>query len=179
MCSSDLHDARRAMRAGCRDFLRWPVDPLQLKEFLEWVVTMELRDPVRNHREVETDPVLHVDPERLNKITLRILQAVRKDYWHSLSLTAIAKQHKMSGKYMGRVFLKDTGMRFTDYLLAYRMQEAKRLILTTGEKISVVAGMVGYSQLNNFYIHFRSYFGISPGAMRSYDPLAESDAAYL
>jgi len=163
----DVHDARRAMRAGCRDFLRWPVDPLQLKEFLEWVVTMELRDPVRNHREVATDPVLHVDPEELSKITLKILQAVRKDYRHSLSLTAIAKQHRMSGKYMGRVFLKDTGMRFTDYLLAYRMQEARRLILTTGEKISVVAGMVGYSQLNNFYTHFHRYYGISPSSLRS------------
>ena len=70
-------------------------------------------------------------------------------------------------------------MRFTEYLMAYRMLEARRLIMTTGEKISVIAGLVGYSQLNNFYIHFRSYFGISPGAMRSYDPLAESDAAYL
>ena len=163
----DIHDARRAMRAGCRDFLRWPVDPLQLKEFLEWVVTIELRDPVRNHREVAADPVLRVDPEQLSKITLKILQAVRKDYWHSLSLTAIAKQHKMSGKYMGRVFLKDTGMRFTDYLLAYRMHEAKRLILTTGEKISVVAASVGYTQLNNFYTHFHQYYGISPSSLRN------------
>jgi YesN/AraC family two-component response regulator len=116
---------------------------------------------------VAADPVLHVDPEELSRITLKILQAVRKDYWHSLSLTAIAKQHKMSGKYMGRVFLKDTGMRFTDYLLAFRMQEARRLILTTGEKISVVAGMVGYSQLNNFYTHFHQYYGISPSSLRN------------
>ena len=163
----DVHDARRAMRAGCRDFLRWPVDPMQLKEFLDWVVTVELRDPVRNHREVAEDPILHTDPERLSKITLKVLQAVRKDYWHSLSLTAIAKQHRMSGKYMGRVFLKETGMRFTDYLLAYRMHEAKRLILTTGEKISVVAASVGYTQLNNFYTHFHQYYGISPSTLRN------------
>ena len=36
-----------------------------------------------------------------------------------------------------------------------------------------------YSQLNNFCIHFRSYFGVSPGTMRSYDPLAELEDAYL
>ena len=164
----DIHDARRAMRAGCRDFLRWPVDPLQLKEFLEWVVTIELRDPVRNHREVESDPVLRVAPEQLSKITLKVLQAVRKDYWHSLSLTAIADQHRMSGKYMGRVFLKDTGMKFSEYLMACRMIEARKLITGTREKVSVIAGMVGYGQLNNFYIHFRSYFGVSPSALRSF-----------
>ena len=51
--------------------------------------------------------------------------------------------------------------------------------MSTREKISVIAGLVGYSQLNNFYIHFRSYFGVSPGTMRSYDPLAELEDAYL
>lgn len=165
----DLHDARRAMRSGCRDFLRWPLEPLKLKEFLDWAVVTELHGASgRSRRGGEgKDPVLDMDTAQLSKVTHKILQAVRKDYWHSLSLTTIAKQHKMSSKYMGRVFLKETGMRFTDYLLAYRMLEAKRMILTTGEKISVVAGSVGYSQLNNFYTHFHQYFGVSPSSLRN------------
>lgn len=32
----------------------------------------------------------------------------------------------------------------------------------------MVASMVGYSQLNNFYVHFKNYFRISPGALRDY-----------
>lgn len=164
----DLHDARRAMRSGCRDFLRWPLESLKLKEFLDWAVATELRGPTgKSHRKEEKDPVLDMDPTQLSKVTHKILQAVHKDYWHSLSLTSIAKQHKMSSKYMGRVFLKETGMRFTDYLLAYRMLEAKRMILTTGEKISVVAASVGYTQLNNFYTHFHQYFGVSPSSLRN------------
>lgn len=165
----DVHDARRAMRAGCRDFLRLPPEARQLREFLEWVLTTELRGASAGEA-VEgggTDPVLGVEPTSFSKVTFRILQAVRRDYWHSLSLTAIAQRNRMSSKYMGRVFLKETGMRFTDYLLAYRMLEAKRLILTTPEKISVVAGMVGYSQLNNFYTHFHQYFGVSPSSLRN------------
>ena len=172
----DVHDARRAMRSGCRDFLRWPLEPLRLKEFLDWVVTKELRGSGgRLHRGApELDPVLEKDPAELSKVTQLIVQAVRKDHWHSLSLTGIAKQHRMSSKYIGRVFLKDTGLRFTDYLLAYRMLEAKRMILTTGEKISVVAASVGYSQLNNFYTHFHQYFGISPSALRNAHTSEES-----
>ena len=46
------------------------------------------------------------------------------------------------------------------------MIEARRLVVNTGEKVSVIAGMVGYPQLNNFYTHFRQYFGVSPSAMR-------------
>ena len=32
--------------------------------------------------------------------------------------------------------------------------------------ISVIAGMVGYVQLNSFYIHFRRCYGLSPGTLR-------------
>ena len=55
--------------------------------------------------------------------------------------------------------------------MAYRMLEAKRLIVNTREKISVIAGMVGYSQLNNFYTQFRDYFGVSPSSLRQFDDI--------
>ena len=48
-----------------------------------------------------------------------------------------------------------------------------KLIVGTQEKISVIAGMVGYVQLNNFYIHFRNYFGVSPSALRNFETAAE------
>ena len=66
-------------------------------------------------------------------------------------------------------------MKYSEYLTAYRMLEAKRLIINTREKISVVAGMVGYSQLNNFYTQFRDYFGVSPSSLRHYDDIPQSE----
>lgn len=160
------HDLRRALRAGCRDILREPPDPLSLKEFLEWAVVSELHGRLAPGGEPERDPVLGVPADSLSRVTNRILAAVRSGYRESLSLTAIARSLEMSSKYIGRVFLQDTGMRFSQYLTAYRMLEARRLLSTTGEKVSVIAAAVGYPQLNNFYTHFRQYFGISPGAMR-------------
>ena len=77
----------------------------------------------------------------------------------------------MSSKYIGRVFLRDTGMKFSEYLMAYRMMEARKLIVSTTEKISNIANMVGYAQLNNFYIHFKNYFGVSPSVMRGSGPV--------
>ena len=81
----------------------------------------------------------------------------------------------MSSKYIGRIFLQDTGMKYSEYLMAYRMLEAKRLIINTREKISVIAGMVGYTQLNNFYTQFRNYFGVSPSSLRHYDEIPETE----
>lgn len=171
MARKDLGEIRKAMRAGARDILLKPLGSDALAEFARWVVVRELRGTLPEVREEnpDMDPVLQVEYSSLSKITNKILLLVRSDYRRSLSLTAIAESFNMSSKYIGRVFLKDTGMRFTEYLMAYRMLEARKLIQGTNEKISVIAAMVGYSQLNNFYTHFRNYFGVSPSSLRNFD----------
>lgn len=165
-------DMRLAMQAGALDYLRRPVDPRELRLFAERMVVNELGGTLPESQVIrqEMDPVLQRSYMDLSKITNKIILYIRSNYRHSLSLTGIAAVFSMSSKYIGRVFLRDTGLKFTEYLMAYRMLEARRLITTTSEKISVVADMVGYSQLNNFYIHFRNYFGVSPSSLRKYDP---------
>ena len=123
------------------------------------------------------DPVLHTEYGRLSRITNKIILIVKSNYRRGLSLTSIAETLNMSSKYIGRVFLQDTGMKFSAYLTAYRMIQAKRLIENSEEKISVVASMVGYSQLNNFYVHFKNYFNVSPGALREYGSALSEDAS--
>ena len=165
----DTQYLRRSMQAGAADYLLKPIDVVELRRFLERTLVTELKGRLPDHREdkQELDPVLHVPYSSLSKITNKIIMAAKTDYRSSLTLMAIADSFQMSSKYIGRIFLKDTGMKFTDYLTAYRMLEARRLLLNTQEKISVIAGMVGYPQLNNFYIQFKSYFGFSPGTLRS------------
>lgn len=174
----ELH---RALRCGARECLHKPVQEDDLRSFIEWALTEELGGvlPQETVSPSRRDPVLNREYSEFSRITNKILLVIHNDYGSSLSLTSIAEKFSMSSKYIGRIFLKDTGLRFTEYLMAYRMLEAKRRIVSSNEKISVIAALVGYSQLNNFYIHFRNYFGVSPSAMRNYDPLAEREDAYL
>ena len=174
----ELH---RAMRCGARECLHLPLQEDVLREFVEWVLTQELGGtlPQEILSPSHQDPVLLREYSEFSRITNKILLLIHSEYATSLSLTTIAAQFDMSSKYIGRIFLKDTGLRFTEYLMAYRMLEAKHRIISTNEKISVIAGLVGYSQLNNFYIHFRNYFGVSPSSMRSFDSMTELENAYL
>ena len=50
--------------------------------------------------------------------------------------------------------------------MSFRLFQAKRLIETTGDKVAVIAAQVGYTQVNNFYVHFKEYYGFSPTALR-------------
>ena len=168
---------RTFMRAGARDYLLQPVDWKSLLDFLRWVLTEGLpsADPVFSG-EPETDPVLGISYESLSRSTQKLINLVHTDYRETLNLTELAATLGMSSKYIGRVFLKETGMRFSDYLMAWRMREARQLIQNSREKISVIAKLVGYSQPNTFYIHFRNYYGISPGALRSETPEENQEA---
>ena len=116
-----------------------------------------------------------VSVEWLSKITNKIIMIVKSDYRSSLSLVGIGEMFCMSSKYIGRIFLQDTGMKFSEYLMAYRMVQARMLIETTRDKIAVVAGRVGYTQLNNFYVHFKEYYGISPTALRDMKETANGE----
>ena len=169
----------QAMRAGARDYLRKPVEETELREFVERVVVNDLGGDLPRVDQVrqDVDPVLKVPYSDLSKITNKIIMIVKSSYRQPQTLTAIAESMHMSGKYIGRIFLRDTGIKFSEYLMAYRMLEARKLIVGTQEKISVIAGMVGYVQLNNFYIHFRNYFGVSPSALRNFESAGEHTEA--
>ena len=176
---SDLADPfyiRKAMQACAQDYLLKPVNTKELRAFIERIITRELHGtlPERAAAKQELDPVLQKDYANFSRITNKIILFVHSNYSHSHSLTSIAESFNMSSKYIGRIFLKDTGMKYSEYLMSYRMLEAKRLIINTREKISVIAGMVGYSQLNNFYTQFRDYFGVSPSSLRQFDDVHEN-----
>lgn len=157
---------RDYMRVGTRDYLLKPVEREELRGFARWALTAVTHAAAPELPDPETDPVLGVSCDQMSRTTAKLISLVHSSYRMPLSLTEVAGTLGMSSKYIGRVFRKDTGLRFSDYLMAYRMRVARTLILGTREKISVIASMVGYSQPNNFYIHFRSYYGVSPSALR-------------
>jgi len=166
----DFQYARKSMRAGARDYLLKPINTKELRAFLERTIVRDLQGtiPEQPLSQPEVDPVLQLEYSRLSRITAKIILIVKSNYRRSLSLTSIADTLNMSSKYIGRVFLRDTGMKFSEYLTTYRMIQARRLIENTQEKISVVASMVGYSQLNNFYVHFKNHYRISPSDLRRF-----------
>lgn len=164
----DFEYVQRSMQASARDYLLKPIDVGQLKSFVERAIVEELKGglPQQKISTPDVDPVLKVEYGKLSKITNKIIMIVKGNYRNSLSLVAIGEMFCMSSKYIGRIFLQETGMKFSEYLMAYRMIQAKRLIETTGDKVAVIAGQVGYTQVNNFYVHFKEYYGFSHTALR-------------
>lgn len=79
-----------------------------------------------------------------------------------LSLTGVAKEFYMNSSYLSRIFKKETGMSFVEYLTSLRIEKAKTLLKDSDLKIYEIAEKIGISNSNYFGILFKKKVGCSP-----------------
>ncbi|AUS95200.1 hypothetical protein CDQ84_10680 [Clostridium thermosuccinogenes] len=162
---------RQSLIVGAVNYLLKPINKEELIAQIRTIVVEKLGGSLDDSvkEPVEEDPILKVPYDKLSKLTNKILLITKSDYKQHLTMENIAARFQMNSKYLGRVFFKDTNMKYSDYLTAYRMYKAKHLIETTDEKIATIAHMVGYTQPNNFYVHFKAFYNVSPTDLRAAD----------
>lgn len=165
---SEFEYAQEAIRCGVKDYLLKPVERSKLQKVIEKIIVEDLHGTLdgMSGKDLNIDPILGIPYDCLSKLTNRILLMVKAEYAQNITLKSVAERFRMNSTYLGQLFLKEAHMKFSEYLMAYRMLHAREYILTTNEKISSIAYSVGYPNLNYFYSHFQGYFGKSPSELR-------------
>jgi AraC family transcriptional regulator len=83
-----------------------------------------------------------------------------------LALDAMAHAALLSPYYFNRVFRIVTGIPPGRFLTAFRMAEAKRLLLTTSDRVTDVCFAVGFESLGTFTTRFGQLIGVAPQELR-------------
>jgi AraC-like DNA-binding protein len=83
-----------------------------------------------------------------------------------LSIDDIARAATFSKFHFTRVFQQATGVSPGRFLSALRLDEAKRLLLTTSITVADISHRVGYNSVGTFSTRFSSRVGLSPSAYR-------------
>ncbi|UVI29346.1 helix-turn-helix domain-containing protein [Paenibacillus spongiae] len=83
-----------------------------------------------------------------------------------LGIETIAVDVQLSPGYLGKLFRSHTQMSFNDYLKNIRMEEAKKLLLTTGEPVAAISEKVGILNTTYFFTLFKKTYGFSPAQFR-------------
>ncbi|MEK8126591.1 helix-turn-helix domain-containing protein [Paenibacillus filicis] len=99
-------------------------------------------------------------------ISRSVIDLIHENYDSELTLEQCALRLNYSTHYIRRMFRKETGMNFSDYLAGYRHDKAKSWLSETSMKITEIAERLRYTNAQNFIRHFRKLEGMTPGQYR-------------
>ena len=167
------------VRSGCHPVLK--PSPTQLKRLERWMKLLEeeLHQTERGQQEacaallrlilVELEriatPPLVPDPPGLS-LARRALTYIEANGLEPLSLAKVARALGRSGPHVASVVRQETGRSVGEWILEYRMAEARRRLRGTDERVDIIAERVGYGDPTHFIRQFRRLHGVTPAAWR-------------
>lgn len=102
------------------------------------------------------------EEDKNNSIIIKTKQFVKANIDKNITLTTISEHLGLSASYFSRLFSKEMGQGFVDYVTNEKMEIAKELIYSTNMKMYEIAMGLGYENAYYFSRVFKKTVGISP-----------------
>lgn len=96
----------------------------------------------------------------------QVLSYIKKHFKEPLSAKEVAAHFFISPVYLGRVIQQASGETFKQYVNRLKMEEAKRLLLSSNRLIYEIAEEVGFRDSKYFISRFTEEMGMSPAEYR-------------
>lgn len=91
---------------------------------------------------------------------------IRDNYKKDISLDEVSREVDISPYYFSKLFKKETGGNFIEYLTEIRLRNARELLKDSGLSIKEICAESGYSDPNYFSRIFKKYEGVTPSEFR-------------
>ncbi|MNJ56730.1 HTH-type transcriptional regulator YesS [compost metagenome] len=132
---------------------------------------------IRNPEEIErmlieevTIPMVQSMKEKTNEqfrcLSEKIAMIIRSEYDKELSLEIIGERLHYNPNYLSSIFKKEYGTTFSEYLVGYRLEMAKKWLVEGDMTIKEIAERLQYHNPQNFIRSFRKKEQITPGTYR-------------
>lgn len=155
---SDFAYAKQAIAFGVKEYLVKPVSFDEIK-----ISFQKIRSILDDSPLSMTNGPKHEESLPLINRTLAIIEK----RLGICSLQSIAEELDITPSYLSRLFKKEMGKNFQEYLLQMKMEMAGRMLSGKVEyKNKEIAQTLGYQDTQNFCRTFRRYFNTSPQKYR-------------
>ena len=102
------------------------------------------------------------DPRQNSPVVFEAVEIVNQRFMENLTLESIAEELHFSMFYLSKLFKRQMGVSFTEYLTQYRIEKAKRFLNGGDYTIKEAAYASGFNSQGYFSKVFRKYTGVSP-----------------
>lgn len=138
------------------DLLRW-MDLHHMGDVRDWLE--RLREDILEYIQKE-----RTDGRQM--VVRRAQDIVTQRFCGEITLSELAEQLDLTPGYLSGLMKKYIGKTFSEYLTYLRMEQAKKLLRETHDKIYAVAVAVGYEDAFYFSRIFKRETGMTPGDWR-------------
>jgi len=98
-----------------------------------------------------------------NKYVEKALDILEEDFTSDITLGALAGKFGISAEHFSRIFKKETGLGFNEYLSLLRLKKAETILKRDETAtISEIAFSCGFNDSNYFCEKFKKVYGMSP-----------------
>lgn len=146
-----------------------PINKKDLPEYnyildvLEHLIKSFVSQPSGRKNTAKTSPIyLSTNHWAIEAVENYILEFYNKD----LNLTQLANLYFLNPDYLCRLFRKETGLSFSEYVNKTRIERAKELLELTTNEIMDISTEVGFANVTYFNRIFKNFTGVAPGKYR-------------
>ena len=151
----DFTYCREALRLQITDYMLKPVNYDEFGKCID-----NLRISMFESRTKKGDPDMEEQP------ILGIVRYMQEHLSEEISLTVLAEEFHLSAQYISQLFRNEIGVNFLTYLTSIRMEQARKLLLSTSLSIAEISGKTGYSDYRVFTKVFKKIEGVTPSQYR-------------
>ena len=151
----DFSYCREALRLQITDYI---LKPVNYEEFGACIDNLKIALFQRQTPKSQ-------DPQEERSILL-ITRYLQEHLAEEISLSILAEEFHLSAQYISQLFKSEIGVGFLAYLTNIRMEQAKKLLLSTSLSIAEVSEQSGYSDYRVFTKVFKKAEGITPSQYR-------------
>lgn len=145
---NDFSFAKQSIRLGVINYITKPV------------IESELIETLKQYKDLD-------DQLGFSVIIEEALKFIHTHYGEKISLERLAQQVHVNPTYLSRRFHEEVGESFSEYLSAYRVEMAKKLLLTEqGWSMYEISEKTGFNSQHYFSTTFRKLTGCSPKEFR-------------
>lgn len=151
----DFSYCREALRLQITDYI---LKPVNYEEFGNCIDNLKIS---LFQRQTSTQ-----DSPKEERTIHGITRFLQEHLTKEISLSVLAEEFHLNPQYISQLFKSEIGVNFLTYLTNIRMEQAKKLLLTTSLSVAEISEQSGYGDYRVFTKVFKKSEGISPSQYR-------------
>lgn len=158
---SDFQHAQEAINCRVVEYLVKPIRTKKLTDAIDRILLSFQKNQTHTSFMQETTQITR------NEFIQQALLYIEKHYLENIQVAELAKSLYLNPQYFSRLFKKEMNISFSEFLLLYRLEKSKDLLIHTDLPIYAVASNSGFTDSSYYCKTFKKYVHISPLKFRN------------